>query len=172
MESTKETLANPKGASPFGNIGSTALGGLGGLVATAAFVFLALWMMRIRQNLDAVGTPAGGPPSVEWWGWFVPIANFVLPLLGMRAISRRSVGWGALLGWWLPFCLIWVVTPLSLSATLRAVDWGTGALVHPELLDSTVPLDYTSAAALVVSWLFLVLIVRRTTARHLDAPAS
>jgi len=172
VEQTKEMLANPDKANPFGNIGSTALGGLGGLVGIASFVFLALWMMRIRKNLTAVGTPAGGPPSVEWWGWFVPIANFVLPLLGMRAISRRNVGWGPLLGWWLPFCLVWVLTPLASTASLRAVDFGTGKLTHPEVLDSLVPLTYASTAALVVSWLFLLLVIRRTTARHLDASAS
>ena len=172
VESTKEMLENPDPDSPFGNLTNTALGGLSSLVAIAAFVFLALWMMRIRTNLSAVGKPAGGPPNVEWWGWFVPIANFVLPLLGMRAISRRSVGWGILLGWWLPFCAVWLVAPISVSATFRALDPSTGKLLHPEVLDSMVPLAYISAAALVVSWLFLVLIIRRTTARHLNAPAS
>ncbi len=42
------------------------------LLGIASFIFLALWMMRIRTNLGAIGKPAGGPPSVEWWGWFVP----------------------------------------------------------------------------------------------------
>lgn len=65
-----------------------------------------------------------------------------------------------------------MLTPLASTASLRAVDFGTGKLTHPEVLDSLVPLTYASTAALVVSWLFLLLVIRRTTARHLDASAS
>jgi hypothetical protein len=172
VENTKEILANPDDASPFGDVGGSALNAVSGLVAIGAFVCLALWMTRIRRNLTAVGRPAGGPPSVEWWGWFVPFANFILPLLGMRALSRRSVGWGLLLGWWLPFCAVWLITPFSASAAFRAIDISTGELTHPEILDSMVPLAWASAAAIVVSWLFLVLVILRTNARHLKEQAA
>jgi len=172
VEKTKETLANPDEANPFGDVGGSALNALSSLVMIAAFVFLALWMTRVRRNLTAVGRPAGGPPSVEWWGWFVPFANFILPLLGMRAISRRSVGWGLLLGWWLPFCAVWLIMPFSASAAFRAIDLDSGKLTHPEILDSIVPLAWASAAAIVVSWLFLVLVILRTNARHLQEPAA
>lgn len=172
VERTRDQLANPNDVDPTAGLADSALSGLQSLIAIASFVFLALWMMRIRTNLAAVGRPAGGPPAVEWWGWFVPLANFVLPYLGMRAISRRSVSTGLLLGWWLPFCAVWLVGPVAASATFRAIDFSTGEVTHPEVLDQLVPLSWASASLLLVSWLFLVLVIRRTTARHLEAAAG
>lgn len=164
VESTKEALENQTQPS----LGQNALSSVASLVGIASFVFLALWMARIRANRTALGDTPGGPPAVEWWGWFVPVANFVLPVLGMRAISRRVVGWGLLLGWWLPFCVVWLIFPITISTTFRALDVGTGELTHPEVLDEMVPLTYASTAALVIAWVFLVVIIRKTTARHID----
>ena len=165
VERTKEALENQTSTGAL----DTLLSAVIGLVGIAAFIFLALWMARIRSNRTALGDTPGGPPSVEWWGWFIPVANFVLPLLGMRAISRKVVGWGLLLGWWLPFCLVWLIGPITASATFRAVDFGTGELTNPDALDSMIPLTYASTAALVVAWVFLVLIIRKTTAGHIEA---
>jgi len=165
VERTKEALENKETAT--GGL-DTVLSAVSSLVGITAFVFLALWMARIRSNRTALGDTPGGPPSVEWWGWFIPIANFVLPLLGMRAISRKAVGWGLLLAWWLPFCLVWLIGPITASATFRAIDFSTGELSNPDALDSMIPLTYASATALVVAWVFLVVIIRRTTARHIE----
>jgi len=167
VENTKAALANPEDFT-F-DAASTGLQLLSSLVAIASFVFLALWITRIRQNLTAIGSKPGGPPAVEWWGWFVPLANFVLPALGMRAVTRRTVGIGVLLGWWLPFCASFVVSAISATRQFAAVDFATGELVNPSALDSMVPLTASSAALVLVSWLFLVMIIRRTTSRHLSA---
>lgn len=171
IQQLKDTLADPDNASL--NVGSTLLGLLGNVLAIVSFVFLALWMSRLRSNRTALGETPGGPPAVEWWGWFIPIADFVLPYLGMRAITRRLVGVGLLLGWWIPFCLTWVIQPLVVTAQFRAIDLGTGKLVHPEVLDTLAPLSWSMAALLVVSWVFLATIIRKATARHAEpSPAG
>ena len=167
VDRLKETLADPENASFDAT--STALGFLSFAIGIAAFVFLALWMSRIRQNLTSLGQKPGGPPSVEWWGWFVPLANFVLPALGMRALTRRSVGIGVLLGWWLPFCASFIVQGAATTRQFAAIDLATGELVNESALDAMVPLTATGAALVLVSWIFLVVIIRRTTSRHLTA---
>src|SRR5690606_1184369 len=85
------------------------LGPLSGLLWIASFVLLAIWMMTIRGNLRKRGIEPGGPPAVEWWGWFVPLAHYVLPYLGMKALARNKVDAVVLLGWWIPFALYWAV---------------------------------------------------------------
>ena len=88
-------------------------------------------------------------------------------------ITRRLVGVGLLLGWWIPFCLTWVIQPLVVTAQFRAIDLGTGKLVHPEVLDTLAPLSWSMAALLVVSWVFLATIIRKATARHAEpSPAG
>ena len=171
VERLKDTLADAASGeqtSPFGDPLSGLLNLVSSTVSIAAFVFLALWMAKIRANRTQLGETLGGPPAVEWWGWFVPVANFVLPLLGMRAISRRLVGWGVLLLWWLPFCAIWILAPISASASFRAIDLATGDVTNADVLDQMVPLAWASAVLLTISWLFLAVIIRKTTARHLD----
>lgn len=147
----------------------TAATGMLSLVAgIAGFAMLALWMSRIRKNLLALGITAGGPPAVEWWGWFVPFANFVLPLLGMRAIAHRKVSMGFLLGWWIPFCLVWLLQGASSLISFSAIDFSTGQLRDPAALDAMVPLGYVSSAFMLISWVFLMAIIRRVTAVHLE----
>ncbi|WP_430868499.1 DUF4328 domain-containing protein [Demequina aurantiaca] len=150
------------------DVASTVLQALGGVIGLASFIMLALWMSRIRSNLAKRGVKAGGPPHVEWWGWFVPLANFVLPFLGMKAIAHRKVGMGVLLGWWLPWCLVWIMSIAASMTSFFAVDFATGEIDNADALDASVPLTYVAAAAIIVSWIFLTVIVRRVTARHLE----
>ena len=120
----KIVLADPDNASPFA--GQNPLSLVSGPLMIASFVFLALWMARVRTAMKARGEVAGGPPAVEWWGWFVPIANFVLPFLGMRAITRGRASVGMLVGWWVTFCLYWVLSWATFVPSLTAVDYSTG----------------------------------------------
>lgn len=167
VETLKETYADPENASL--DLTSSLIGVLVFAVGIGSYVVLALWMAKIRANRTALGTAPGGPPAVEWWGWFVPVAHFVLPLLGMRAITRRVVGWGLLLGWWIPFAIYWVFYWVTAVSQVTAVDYTTGELTNPDALDSLVPLSWASAVAIVISWVFLAIIVRVTTRKHLTA---
>ncbi|WP_062380398.1 DUF4328 domain-containing protein [Demequina pelophila] len=139
------------------------------LLMVASLVTYGLWASRIRRNVEAAGRPAGGPRSVEWWGWFVPLGNMVLPVWGARAISRGAVGWGVLLGWWLPWLASQGAQGAAGAAQFMAIDITSGELTNPEALDQIVPLTWISAVAIVISWVFLRAYVAGTTARHLEA---
>jgi hypothetical protein len=162
VDDLKIVLADAENASPFA--GQNPLSLLSGPLMIASFVFLALWMSRVRTAMAARGEIAGGPPAVEWWGWFVPIANFVLPYLGMRAITRRKASAGILVGWWVTFCLYWVLSWATLVPSFTAIDLATGELTNPDALDVMVPLTWAGALTLAVSWVFLALVIRQTTA--------
>jgi len=164
VDDLKEQFADPENVTS--GAGQTVTGIISFMVGVASFVLLALWMTRIRSNLAAQGVKAGGPPAVEWWGWFVPIANFVLPLLGMRAITRKSVSFFLLAAWWIPFALYWIVSGFAQTAVFGAVDFSTGELTNPDALDNIVPATWIAAVLMFISWLFLVLIIIRTTERH------
>ena len=162
IEEMKTVLADPEGASPFA--GQNPVDFIATPLMIASFVLLALWMSKVRTAMTARGEAAGGPPAVEWWGWFVPLANFVLPFVGMRAITRRKASVGALVGWWLTFCAYWVAAGASLVPGFTAIDYSTGELSHPDALDALVPITWASALTLAVSWVFLALVIRQTTA--------
>jgi hypothetical protein len=162
VDDLKIVLADAENASPFA--GQNPLSLLSGPLMIASFVFLALWMSRVRTAMAARGEIAGGPPAVEWWGWFVPIANFVLPYLGMRAITRRKASVGNLVGWWVTFCLYWVLSWATIVPSFTAIDLATGELTDPDALDVMVPLTWAGALTLAVSWVFLALVIRQTTA--------
>lgn len=162
LDDMKAVLADPENASPFAGINPLDI--LSTPLLIASFVLLALWMSRVRSSMTARGEVAGGPPAVEWWGWFVPLGNFVLPFLGMRAITRHKAGLGVLVGWWVTFCLYWVLSWASTLPSLTAIDFSTGELSNPDALDAMVPLTWASALALAVSWAFLAKVIRHTTA--------
>ncbi len=162
VEDMKTVLANPENASPFASLNPLDL--LSTPLLIASFVLLALWMSRVRTAMTVRGEVAGGPPAVEWWGWFVPLANFVLPFLGMRAITRDKASVGILVGWWVTFCLYWVLSLATIGPSFAAIDYSTGELSNPDALDAMVPLAWAGALALAVSWAFLALLIRQTTA--------
>ena len=170
VEDMKTVLADPQNASPFA--GQDPLGLLTGPLMIASFVFLALWMARVRSAMAARGEVAGGPPAVEWWGWFVPLGNVVLPFVGMRAITRRKASVGIVVGWWVTFCLYWVLSWASVFPTFAAIDISTGELSNPDALDAMVPLAWAAALTLAVSWAFLALVIRQTTSAERAVAAN
>lgn len=134
-------------------------------VIIGSYVVLALWWGKVRQVRAAVGYQVGGIPAVEWWGWLVPLANAVLPFLGMRSLTKHLVGMGALLGWWLPYIASGIASSIAGFAILGSFDFTTGGLKDLSVLDSLIPGYWAAAILMAISWAFLVYIVRTTTAR-------
>jgi len=164
LEATKRALE--EGSTQLS--ASDALGTLSFVLLLASYALLAIWMMTIRKNLRSQGIEPGGPPAVEWWGWFVPLANYVLPFLGMRAIARRHTSLGLQLGWWIPFALYWLSAIPAIFISFTIVDFTTGEVTNADALDATVPLGYASAALLLISWGFLATLINQVTDRHLE----
>lgn len=169
VENLKETLEGALDGTATGAAGIDAVGTLTQLVGLASFIVLAMWMSKVRSNRKARGEDVSGPPAVEWWGWFIPLANYVLPFLGMRGITRGRVGMGILLGWWLPFCGYWIMSIAAQIPVFGAIDFTSGEVVDTDALDAIVTLSWAQAALLVVSWLFLVVAIRTATAKD-DQP--
>src|SRR5262245_34883636 len=71
-----------------GFVGAAALFFLLGFVATVV-VFI-IWQHRHAQNAENLGGPTGLGPGWAIGGWFIPIANFVLPGVQMYQASRAS----------------------------------------------------------------------------------
>jgi hypothetical protein len=134
-------------------------------IQIGAFITLGLWWGRIRAIRKAEGYAVGGLPAVEWWGWFVPFANYVLPVLGMRSLTKNLVGVGPLLGWWLPFCAYWLTSLTTVFVIFGAIDWQTGAVADTSGLGVVVTVSWAAAGLLAISWAFLVYIIRKTTAK-------
>ncbi len=166
IEELKTTFDNPNNSDPFAGQNPASL--LITPVSIASFILLALWMSKIRAARKARGETIGGPPAVEWWGWFVPFANVVLPLLGMRAITKGRAGMGLLAGWWTTYIVAGALSLVPTFAIFGAIDFETGKLARPEVLDSMTGFAWAAGISLVISWVFLAMIIRVTTQREAE----
>ena len=99
------------------------------LLAPAVTTVYLMWQFRVAQNCASLGLlnrrwPAGWQLTY----WFIPVVNWVLPLLALveiwdfshgGTVSRRPVYW-----WWAAFCLMLVAGHLlDLAADLETSLW-------------------------------------------------
>ena len=68
----------------------TALSGLHFLLLVAIGVVLIIWQFRHAKNAEVLGATGGLGPGWAIGGWFVPLANLVLPVLQMFQSSKAS----------------------------------------------------------------------------------
>jgi hypothetical protein len=109
--------------------------GFDGLLRTAIIVVFIIWFWRAAKNNEALGrqNPRLGP---GWaiGGWFIPLANFVFPLLiaqdlwkgSEAATPRGDRGWrqapvSGLIGWW---WAMWIASAVG-SAVAAAFSGST-----------------------------------------------
>jgi Domain of unknown function (DUF4328) len=83
------------------SFGGSALGSVASLLGTVAFflswaslvggaIAVPMWMHRCFRNLPALSaTPRGWSPAWAVWGWFIPLANLVIPYLVARELWRQ-----------------------------------------------------------------------------------
>jgi Domain of unknown function (DUF4328) len=134
---------------------------LRGALTLAVAVLTMVWMYRLATNHDLLGRP--GTRFGRGWaigGWFIPFANFVIPVLQFRQLWqgsdwthpphdpewRRAPVAAVLWVWWIVFVVSWVVSA-SASGTFSA---------QPET-DSELVREFDQAfAGLVASDLFTI----------------
>jgi|GEM_PF-759150 len=148
--------------------GQTVLSFLSFPLLVASYVFYGMWMSRMRRNRQERGLRTG-LGAVEWWGWFVPIASVVLVPMGARRVGGPNVSLGVLLGWWLGWVVAQGLSFAAQFAVFSAIDITSGDLTRPEQLDMYAPYSWAAAAALLVSWGFLYMFVRKATETHADS---
>lgn len=136
--------------------------------ATTLFAGIAFvaWLYRARVNLDALGVPARWRPGWAIGGWFIPLANLIIPLRVVNevdkatehraaaATGRRPSGRATFVFW----AVLWTGYQLV----------GLGLLGDPT---PNSPLAAGAAALLVAAGTFAVPLVRRVSARQ-DAVLS
>lgn len=146
----------------------------GGMVLATATVFI-VWMWRASRNNEALGRDM--PRLGSGWaigGWFIPLANFVIPILIMQdlwrgskaSIPRGDMRWrianrSALVGWWWGTLLLSVLRFGPVGDT----DPGTD-------LDELRAADFAGLFAMlfaVASAVLATLVVRRLEARQVEA---
>ncbi|MGW0246271.1 DUF4328 domain-containing protein [Nocardia goodfellowii] len=101
------------------------------MLAGGAFVY---WLVRARANAEILA-PTGQRLARGWvvGGWFVPLANLVVPALVVADIHRagrpqaRSAAW--LIGsWWCVWIAAWVVAWIGLNFLEARLLWLTAVL--------------------------------------------
>ncbi len=145
-----------------------------GIVAIAIFVLLIIWLYRAAKNNDAFGrqNPRLGP---GWaiGGWFIPVANFVIPFIIMDDVWRgsdpsiprgdpnwrRSSTLGAIWAW-LVTAVIWFVP------TLIATSSGDVRADEPEKVRRDDILRIIGAFGAILAAVFAIIATRRIAARQ------
>jgi hypothetical protein len=106
------------------------------LLMLAVFVVLIVHLYRASKNTDLWDrTSRTWGPGWAIGGWFIPLANFVIPFLVVRDIWRRTPeprdgsepGGGILVFWWVCFAVGVVAAQIDVSPDtieeFRAQDW-------------------------------------------------
>jgi Domain of unknown function (DUF4328) len=147
---------------------------LSGLVGLAIFVLLIIWLYRAAKNNEALGrqNPRLGP---GWaiGGWFIPVANFVIPFIVLDdvwrgsdpSVARDDPGWRrsstlSAIWAWLVTAVIWYIPTLIASST------GDVRADEPEKVRRDDILRIIGAIAGIAAAVFAILVARRVAARQ------
>lgn len=104
-------------------------------------------------------------PALHGWGWAIPLAWWVVPLMTVHDLGRvtRRVPWHLLVPWWVTWLGAVLIGNVTTLVTATVDDVGVYAL--------TLAAGVASALMLAVSAGFAAVIVRRLT-DALDPPAA
>lgn len=129
-----------------------ALLGLENLVTIVAMITFLVWIHRVFVAIRSNGGTTRWSPGMAVGGWFIPLANVVLPWLtvrdALRALGRPTVLAGA---WWITWLLAIPLTMIfGLSRQLMLV---------PELYSNlnSLPLDRLFEIVNTAYWPYVIL---------------
>jgi hypothetical protein len=147
---------------------------LSGFVALAIFVLLVIWLYRAAKNNEALGrqNPRLGP---GWAiaGWFIPLANLVIPFIIMDdvwrgadpSIARGDPNWrrsstlGAIWAWLVTAVIFTIPSVIaSSSGDIRADE--------PEKVRRDDILRIIGAFGAILAAVFAIIVTRRISARQ------
>jgi hypothetical protein len=146
------------------------IGALGAALLLATGVVWIIWQFRHATNAALLGR-SGLASGWAIVGWFVPLANLVLPQLALasaaRAGGRRARAVGALAAWWATSAVAYAL--FVVGTVLRPGDEDIGDLDTFQLADRLVA---AGAAMAVVAALLAVVVVRGLSADQAAAFAG
>jgi hypothetical protein len=120
-----DDIINTTGDSSFGDLvdaddGRAAALGFFYLGVVATGILFVIWQYRHSRNAQSLAGPGGLGPAWAIAGWFIPIANYVLPGIELHQSSRASSppvpgggprsgkGSGLVIAWMVTFALGWL----------------------------------------------------------------
>jgi hypothetical protein len=132
-----------------------------GMVSWAVIVVWLIWQHQATANLWARGYP--GLKTKPGWAvgwWFIPFANFVMPLVSMLELDRRSTPDGAprragsVLGWWWAAWIASSTVP-AIGVISAAMGAFTDMVQELDRHETVTSFDFTSAAHAIAPWILL-----------------
>lgn len=118
-----------------------ALLGIENLLSLVTMIVFFVWIVRAIRALGAMGRSTGMSAGMAVGGWFIPIANVVMPWLSVRGVLRALHCSTILAGlWW----LVWLAN-MSLGTAHQLVRQimlvpELGDAIPPEMLDNIYPM--------------------------------
>lgn len=163
-----------------------ALSGLHGLLLLSIAVVFIIWQFRHAKNAEMLGTRGGLGPGWAIGGWFVPLANFVLPSVQIfqsskasdvaaRQQGRRPKGSGLVVIWGVVFGLGILLLMGSGALAPSSDDEGDFVVNSFEDLEKVADSDRSAASGHIVligAAILGALMVRRLTKKQTDAYAA
>lgn len=169
------SLEDADDADDFVQIGLT----FWGLAFLATAVVFIIWFHRARSNSEAWQGPQA-TMSKGWaiGGWFIPLANFVIPQIVANDIWNRSdaraatpggqaTGKGLMWGWWLTFAGAGLLLGISTAVRETEEDFEDGKVSLEDYVDSYElgdSLAGTSSLIRIAAAVLAILVVQRITA--------
>jgi hypothetical protein len=162
-----------------------AFAGLHIVVALALFVVVIIWQYRHAKNAEALGVRGGLGAGWAIGGWFIPVANMVLPALQLfqsskgsdlaaRNEGRRPKGAGLVIAWGIAFAIGGMIL-FSSGALVDSDDEGNVVIESVEDIEDAASSDRTAGAGYVVFIVAAALgivMVRSLTRKQTDAYAA
>ncbi|MCF2531590.1 DUF4328 domain-containing protein [Yinghuangia soli] len=154
--------------------------GFTGVAMLAVAVLMIIWLYRARANTDGWAAPPATMSSKGWaiGGWFIPVANWVIPAIVVndtwkRSDVRASVpggrpgGRGLLWAWWVCYVLATLLYSVSAITRKSEDDVNDGDVTFSEYVDAGKAADNTagvSSLLLIAAAILGIFVVRKIVA--------
>jgi hypothetical protein len=101
--------------------------GIRGVLSFAGVVLYFVWFARVYNWLRAARGGTSFSTGLAIGGWFIPVANLVLPFLGLNDAWKRAHGSGS------PLVLLWWIAYLIATATsvTHSIVFASGSYALP-----------------------------------------
>jgi hypothetical protein len=144
------------------------------LVVLATAIVFIVWQYRYAVNAVTLGGPIGLGPGWAIGGWFIPLANFVLPFLQVRQSTKASLGKvpAVVTFWTIAYIAGLVIQAAGSTTRPKKTDTFTSAQA---VFDAFAKADRISAVGMIVyaaAGVIALLMVRSLTVRQQEAAAA
>ena len=149
-----------------------------GLVTISAMIVVIIWMYRIAANIRAFGISTTWHPIWAVFGWILPPVLYIIPLLMLRELWKKSVpvakpdssGGGEnsiLLAWFVLFSIIPAILTVLSVGSFADQFASQGAEQQAQLLVDAGSLTIINSIVTIGAGIAWILFVRQLGNRHI-----